>query len=88
VEQSVAIAYILKNGWRRWNPNIPVEQDYFWDGVDKTQGYAWLAAYEEIQRRKKMQIQPSLFEVRNTPPLPSPKSAILGRGYGENERGD
>ena len=56
--QKEAIDFILSNGWKFWNPieNVPLFEQYFWDGKDKTVGYAWGAAVKEIKRREQLSL--------------------------------
>jgi hypothetical protein len=55
-----AIRYIIESGWQP-EKHTQIDEAYFWDGVDPSVGYAWLAAYEEIKRREKARMQPGLF---------------------------
>jgi hypothetical protein len=57
MKRDEAISKILEAGWKPCYPveNVPLINNYFWDGDDQTVGYAWLAAYQEIERRKQPQ---------------------------------
>ena len=66
MSQSEAIEFILEHGWLTWNPieNVPMMSQFFWDGENKTIGYAWGAALHEIKKRDFLKMQPSLFEAQ------------------------
>lgn len=59
LSQKEAIKEILSAGWLPCYPvkNIPMTQQYFWDGIDNTEGYAWGAAIKEITDRRNKQLE-------------------------------
>ena len=61
VTKAEALKVISAAGWKQLHPNeSPLYHCYYYDGVDRSIGRAWLSAYEEIKRREQPQ-QLSLF---------------------------
>jgi hypothetical protein len=56
ISETTAIKELLANGWQTWYPleNLPLSQQYFWDGKNHKVGYSWFEAYEEMHKRKQL----------------------------------
>jgi hypothetical protein len=54
VTYETAMKAIQDAGWKVWHPedDEPARMKFYWDGVDERAAYAWLSAYEEIQKCK------------------------------------
>lgn len=57
ITEAKAIKVIEAAGWKKLHPGKPLYDQYYFDGINRRAGYAWLSAYEEIKRRE----QPKLL---------------------------